>query len=61
MIRIICPDEAIMSRNIDILVLTQKERTVYWGTSGQRITDCYKMDSMHHDTRQKANGSKAVD
>jgi predicted nucleotidyltransferase len=23
----------------------KKERTVYWGTSGQRITDCYKMDS----------------
>ncbi|HHT95547.1 MAG TPA: phosphotransferase [Clostridiaceae bacterium] len=23
----------------------KKERTVYWGTSGQRITDCYIMDS----------------
>lgn len=29
----------------DAFLNNRKERTVYWGTSGQRITDSYKMDS----------------
>lgn len=29
----------------DAFLQGKKERSVYWGTSGQRITDCYKMDS----------------
>ena len=31
--------------SLDALLNGTKERTVYWGTSGQRITDNYKMDS----------------
>jgi predicted nucleotidyltransferase len=31
--------------SLDAFLSNTKERTVYWGTSGQRITDSYKMDS----------------
>ena len=31
--------------SLDALLNNTKERTVYWGTSGQRITDSYKVDS----------------
>ncbi|MDD4496467.1 MAG: DUF4111 domain-containing protein, partial [Eubacteriales bacterium] len=31
--------------SLDALLNDTKDRTVYWGTSGQRITDGYKMDS----------------
>lgn len=31
--------------SIDAFLNGKNERTVYWGTSGQRITDSYKLDS----------------
>lgn len=31
--------------SLDAFLNNKKERTVYWGTSGQRIADNYKMDS----------------
>jgi predicted nucleotidyltransferase len=31
--------------SIDAFLHNKKERTVYWGMSGQRITDSYEMDS----------------
>jgi len=33
------------SRSVDAFLSGRNERTVYWGTSGQRITDTYVIDS----------------